>query len=92
MKQMHDLVELMPGWLADVQKMHSSTLVSLMKMGAKVKKLLEVKNKLTGKVSSGLAAGKAVKKAPTGRPSAFAEVVASRSETGDDSPDRSKDK
>jgi DNA-binding transcriptional regulator GbsR (MarR family) len=51
MKQMHDLIELMTGWLADVQKMDSATLVSLMKMGAKVQKLLEVKDKLTGKVA-----------------------------------------
>jgi hypothetical protein len=36
----------MTGWLADVQKMDSATLVSLMKMGAKVQKLLEMKNKL----------------------------------------------
>ena len=54
MKQMHDLVELMTGWLADVQKMDSATLVSLMKMGAKVAKLLEVKDKLTGHVMAGL--------------------------------------
>ena len=52
MRQMHDLVELMTGWLADVQKMDSATLVSLMKMGAKVQKLLEMKDKLTGKVAS----------------------------------------
>mgnify|MGYP000863792842 FL=1 len=53
MKQMHDLIELMTGWLADVQKMDSATLMSLMKMGAKVQKLLETKDKvvagLTGK-------------------------------------------
>ena len=46
MKQMHDLVELMTGWLADVQKMDSATLVSLMKMGAKVQKLLVIKDKV----------------------------------------------
>ncbi len=54
MKQMHDLIELMTGWLADVQKMDSATLASLMKMGAKVAKLLEVKDKITGKVVAGL--------------------------------------
>ncbi len=37
----------MTGWLADVQKMDSATLVSLMKMGAKVQKLLQVKDKVT---------------------------------------------
>ncbi len=51
MKQMHDLIELMTGWLADVQKMDSSTLMSLMKMGAKVQKLLEVKGKITSKLT-----------------------------------------
>ena len=49
MKQMYDLIELMTGWLTDVQKMDSSTLMSLMKMGAKVQKLLEVKDKISGK-------------------------------------------
>jgi hypothetical protein len=43
---MHDLVELMTGWLAEVQKMDSATLVSLMEMGAKVQKLLVIKDKL----------------------------------------------
>ena len=54
MKQMHDLIELMTGWLADVQKMDSATLVSLMKMGAKVQKLLEVKDKVAKTVKAGL--------------------------------------
>ena len=54
MRPMHDLIELMTGWLAHVQKMDSATLVSLMKMGAKVQKLLEVKNKVTKTVRVGL--------------------------------------
>ena len=54
MKQMHDLIELMTGWLADVKKMDSDTLMSLMKMGAKVQKLLEVKDKVAQTVRSGL--------------------------------------
>ena len=54
MRQMHDLVELMTGWLADVQKMDSTTLVSLMKMGAKVQKLLEAKGKVARTVKAGL--------------------------------------
>ena len=52
MKQMHDLVELMTGWLAEVQKMDSATLVSLMKMGAKVQKLLEIKDKVKASFGS----------------------------------------
>lgn len=55
MKQMHDLIELMTGWLADVQKMDSDTLVSLMKMGARVQKLLDVKDKFTSTFKSGIA-------------------------------------
>ncbi|GBU15712.1 transcriptional regulator [Polaromonas sp.] len=52
MKQMHELIELMTGWLADVQKMDSATLISLMKMGAKVQKLLEVKDNLSSRVKA----------------------------------------
>jgi DNA-binding transcriptional regulator GbsR (MarR family) len=68
MKQMHDLVELMTLWLADVQKMDSRTLMSLMKMGSKVQKLLEVKDKLAGKVVLGLT-GKPTRKTMAGRSS-----------------------
>lgn len=46
MRQMHELIELMTGWLADVQKMDSATLASLMKMGAKVARLLDAKDKV----------------------------------------------
>ena len=53
MRQMHDLIELMTGWLVDVQKMDSATLISLMKMGAKVQKLLQVKDKVTSTVKAG---------------------------------------
>ncbi len=60
MKQMHDLIELMTGWLAEVQKMDSATLIKLMKMGAKVQKLLEATGKVTSSVKAGL----------TGRPAA----------------------
>ena len=63
MRQMHDLIELMTGWLADVQKMDSATLVSLMKMGAKVQKLLEVKDKVAQSVRSSLG-GRAANKPP----------------------------
>ena len=52
---MRDLIELMTGWLADVQKMDSATLVSLMKMGAKVQRLLEAKDKVANTVRSGFA-------------------------------------
>ena len=46
MRQMHEFIERMTDWLDDVQKMDSDTLVSLMKMGSKVQKLLEMKDKV----------------------------------------------
>lgn len=46
MKQMHSFIELMTTWLDDVQKMDSETLASLMQMGAKVQKLLEMKERV----------------------------------------------
>lgn len=46
MRQMHGFIELMTDWLDDVQKMDSQTLASLMKMGAQVQKLLEMKDKV----------------------------------------------
>jgi DNA-binding transcriptional regulator GbsR (MarR family) len=45
MKQMHGFIDLMTHWLDDVLRMDSSTLTSLMKMGSKVKKLLEIKDR-----------------------------------------------
>ncbi|HCX83025.1 MAG: ArsR family transcriptional regulator [Curvibacter sp. RIFCSPHIGHO2_12_FULL_63_18] len=46
MKQMHAFIELMTDWLDDVQKMDSTTLASLMQLGAKVQKLLEMKDRV----------------------------------------------
>ncbi len=46
MRQMHNFIELMTDWLDDVQKMDSETLASLMKMGSKVQKLVEMKDKV----------------------------------------------
>jgi DNA-binding transcriptional regulator GbsR (MarR family) len=54
MKEMYELIELMTEWLVDVQKMDSSTLASLMKMGAQVQKLLRVKDKVSHSVKTGL--------------------------------------
>ena len=91
MRQMHDLIELMTGWLADVQKMDSSTLVSLMKMGAKVQKLLEVKSKLTGKVVAGLT-GKPTRKTIASRPLGRSEEIAAGKSLPDPSADEVLDK
>jgi DNA-binding transcriptional regulator GbsR (MarR family) len=41
MRGMHDLIELMTTWFDDVQRLDPDTLAKLMKMGAKVQKLLE---------------------------------------------------
>lgn len=46
MQQMHSIIELMTDWLDDVQKMDSETLASLMKMGSRVQRLLEVKDRV----------------------------------------------
>ena len=46
MQQMHAFIELMTDWLDDVRKMDSATLASLMKMGSKVQKLLEMKDRV----------------------------------------------
>jgi len=46
MRGMHDLIELMTTWFDDVQRLDAETLSRLMRMGAKVGKLLE----LTGKM------------------------------------------
>jgi DNA-binding transcriptional regulator GbsR (MarR family) len=48
MKGMHDLIELMTTWFADVQRLDTTTLAQLMKMGAKVQRLLEFTGKLKG--------------------------------------------
>jgi DNA-binding transcriptional regulator GbsR (MarR family) len=46
MQEMHDLIDLTTSWFSDVQRMEQETLKQLMKMGAKVQKLLELKGKL----------------------------------------------
>jgi DNA-binding transcriptional regulator GbsR (MarR family) len=73
MRQMHDLIELMTGWLADMQKMDSTMLVRLMKMGAKVQKLLEVKGSVTRTVKAGLT-GRAALDLPGGEAAQSAQL------------------
>jgi DNA-binding transcriptional regulator GbsR (MarR family) len=46
MRSMHDLIELMTSWFDDVQRLDAATLAQLMKMGSKVQRLLELKDKL----------------------------------------------
>ncbi|NMM36899.1 MAG: GbsR/MarR family transcriptional regulator [Glaciimonas sp.] len=45
MREMYDLIELSTSWFDDVQRLSPETLASLMKMGSKVKKLLDVRDK-----------------------------------------------
>jgi DNA-binding transcriptional regulator GbsR (MarR family) len=45
MRDMYKLIELSSAWFDDVQRLSPETLASLMKMGAKVQKLLDVRDK-----------------------------------------------
>jgi DNA-binding transcriptional regulator GbsR (MarR family) len=47
MRGMHDLIELTTTWFDDVQQMDQQTLAKLMKMGAKVQKVLQFTGKMT---------------------------------------------
>ena len=53
MRGMHDLIELTTTWFDDVQRMDQQTLAKLMRMGAKVQKVLE----FTGRLGTAKAAG-----------------------------------
>ena len=46
MRGMHDLIELTTTWFEDVQRMDQQTLSKLMKMGAKVQRVLEFTGKM----------------------------------------------
>ena len=51
LKEMHDLIEMTTLWFNEVHRLEPDTLKQLMKMGSKVTKLLELKDKL--KIVSG---------------------------------------
>lgn len=51
MRQMHLFIEMMTDWLDDVQQLDSETLMSLMKMGSKVQKLLTMKDRVAQALS-----------------------------------------
>jgi DNA-binding transcriptional regulator GbsR (MarR family) len=53
MRGMHDLIELTTTWFDDVQRMDQQTLSKLMKMGAKVQKVLQ----FTGRVAAAATPG-----------------------------------
>lgn len=46
MRAMHDLIDLVTHWFSDVQKLDPTTLMKLMKLGSKVQKFLDLKDKL----------------------------------------------
>jgi len=47
MEDMHELIDMLTTWYEEMQKMETERLVNLLKMGSKVYKLYEMKNKLT---------------------------------------------
>lgn len=46
MQEMHDLIEMLTNWYADMNRIETERLVNLLKMGSKVYKLYEMKDKL----------------------------------------------
>lgn len=46
MREMHTLIELLMGWYEDIQKMETDRLVNLLKLGARVYKLYEMKDRV----------------------------------------------
>jgi DNA-binding transcriptional regulator GbsR (MarR family) len=55
MRQMHELIDRLMTWFDDVQKLAPETAMQLMGMGATVTKVLEFKDRLTGKTPVSLA-------------------------------------
>jgi DNA-binding transcriptional regulator GbsR (MarR family) len=49
MRQMHDLIDRLMTWFDDVQKLAPETALQLMGMGATVSKVLELKDRVTGR-------------------------------------------
>ena len=56
MKEMHELIDRLMTWFDDVQKLAPETALQLMGMGATVTKVLEFKDRITGKSPAKLAA------------------------------------
>jgi DNA-binding transcriptional regulator GbsR (MarR family) len=46
MQEMHDLIEMLTHWYQDMEKLETERLVNLLKLGSKVYKLYEMKDKL----------------------------------------------
>ncbi|MEG3002098.1 MAG: GbsR/MarR family transcriptional regulator [Comamonas sp.] len=52
MKEMYELIEKLMTWFDDVQRLQPETAMQLMGMGAAVTRVLEIKDKLTGRAKS----------------------------------------
>jgi hypothetical protein len=46
MREMHDLLELITRWSEDIQKLETEQLTELIRLGGRVVRLLELKNRL----------------------------------------------
>lgn len=46
MQEMHDLIEMLAGWYQDMEKLETERLVNLLRLGSKVYKLYEMKDKM----------------------------------------------
>lgn len=53
MRQMHDLIDRLMTWFDDVQKLAPETAMQLMGMGTTVTKVLELKDRMTGRTGRG---------------------------------------
>ncbi|MBY4899362.1 GbsR/MarR family transcriptional regulator [Cupriavidus sp. AU9028] len=58
MREMYELILLMTSWFEDVQKLDVATLEKLMRLGTRVTRLLEVKDKLSGAIGGKTASRK----------------------------------
>ena len=47
MREMHELIELLTRWYDDVQRLETERLIQLLSLGARVQKILEMKDRLT---------------------------------------------
>lgn len=52
MREMHELIDMLTSWYTDMQKMETERLVNLLKLGVKIYKLYEMKDKLFASSSS----------------------------------------
>ena len=58
MREMHDLIDRLMTWFDDVQKLSPDTTMQLMSMGAKVSRVLEFRDRLTGKATRAVTSAK----------------------------------